>query len=335
MRSQQPTGFLPVFAALVGNVFITSIKFAGFWFTGSSSMFSEAVHGIADTGNQALLMFGIKRSLKKADEKFQYGFGQERFFWALISACGIFFLGAGVTMYHGLTALYSQEHVATHPIVFGILFVSLIIELATLTFAYREMKMQSGQTEFLDVIAMGDPSTLAVIYEDGVAVAGSFIAAVSIALTKLTGNPVWDAIGSIIIGILLAVIAIVLIKKNREYLLKKAMPAHLEEIVIDLLSAEPAIEKVIDFKSSVLDIDVYSITCEVEFNGSELLKEMNKFGELRCSFEEVREDYSDFFRFCIELTDRSPRVLGTKINEIEKRIRDAVPQVRHIDIEIN
>lgn len=335
MNSSKTAGLFPVIAALAGNTFITLIKFLGFLLTGSSAMFSEAIHGLADTGNQALLMIGIKRSLRDANADYHYGFGQERFFWALISACGIFFLGAGVTLYHGVTSLFNHEAVVARPIIFLILGVSVIIEVATLVIAYRELKLRSRETQFFAIIREGDPATLAVLYEDGVAVLGSVVAMISISLTILTGSPLWDAIGSIIIGVMLAGVALILIKKNREFLLKKAMPFHLEEEIVDLLMSEPTIEKVIDFKSSVLDIDTYRITCDVEFNGTELLKEINKRGELREDFAQVCANYSEFVRFCTEISDRAPRLIGTKINEIEKRIRERVPQVKHIDIEIN
>lgn len=333
--TQQPVGFLPVLAALGGNVFITIIKCLGFAMTGSSAMFSEAVHSAADTANQALLMLGIKRSQRKADKNYYYGFGQERFFWALISACGIFFLGAGITLYHGFMALLSHEPITTHPISYIILGISLTIETTTLFYAFKELKSHSTETKFLDIIRSGDPTTLAVLYEDSIAVLGSLLAAASITLTSLTQSAIWDAIGSLLIGLLLACVAILLIRKNREFLLKKAMPQALEEQVMDILNAEPAIEKVIDFKSFVLDVSTYHVKCEVEFNGTELLKEINNYGELQENFDNIRNDYSQFLRFCTEIIDRTPRLMGTKINEIEKRIQERVPQVRHIDIEIN
>ncbi len=335
MNHSQPTGFFPVIAALLGNICITTMKIVGFVLTGSSAMFSEAIHTAADTGNQALLMIGIKRSQRNADKKYQYGFGQERFFWALISACGIFFLGAGVTLYHGFVSLFTHEPVHTNLLGYIILGVSTLIESTTLFFAYYELKKHSIETGVLQIIQSADPTTLAVLYEDGVAVLGSLLAAVSIALSAYTHNAVWDAIGSLLIGGLLLLVAIALIIKNRSYLLDKAMPPALEERAMAILNNEPSIEKVIDFKSTVLDVDVYRIKCEVEFNGSELLKEINNYGELREDFDEVRADYSHFLRFCSELADRAPRLIGTKINQIEKRIIEQIPQVRHIDIEIN
>ncbi len=335
MTSVRPAGLLAVLAALSGNIFITLIKMTGFFLTGSSALFSEAVHSAADTGNQALLLIGIKRSQRKANKNYHYGFGQERFFWALISACGIFFLGAGITLYRGFMSLVRPEIITFNSVSFLILGISMVVETMTLVFAYQEIKKQSPETGFLNILHSGDTTTLAVIYEDGVGVFGSFVAAVSIALSWVTGNPVWDAIGSLLIGLLLVGVAIMLMIKNRSFLMDKAMPSHLEEQVIAILNQEVAIEKVIDFKSTVLGMNIYRVKCEVEFNGIELLREINKYGELREDFETIGGDYAQFVRFCTEFSDRAPRLIGTKINEIEKRIKEKMPHVRHIDIEIN
>src|SRR3989344_5801263 len=102
MTLQHTSGFLPVLTAVGGNAVVTVSKFGAALVSGSSSMFSETVHSFADTLNQMLLLIGLRRSLKKADESFEYGYGRERFFWALISACGVFFVGAGVTAYKGI-----------------------------------------------------------------------------------------------------------------------------------------------------------------------------------------------------------------------------------------
>lgn len=329
-------GRLPVLAALAGNVFIAGIKLLGFSLTGSSALFSEAIHSVADTGNQALLIIGIRRSQRKPTKNYYYGFGQERFFWSLISACGIFFLGAGVTLYHGVVALFTHSLPTTRPgIGYLILGISLVIEAATFAFALKELKSHSNETKFLKVLRGGDPTTLAVLYEDGVAMFGSFLAVVSIGLTSITNNTIWDAIGSITIGLLLVCVAVLLIIKNREFLLDKAMPRELEERVLAILNAEPAIEKVIDFKSTMLDLNTYRVICEVEFNGTELLDDINSDGELRETFDIISKDYAKFLRFCMKMGDRTPRLIGTKIDAIEKLIRERVPQVQHIDIEIN
>ena len=168
-------GFVSVVAALVGNFVITILKAIGFAVSGSSSLFSEAVHSLADTANQALLLVGIVKSRKAPDEESSYGYGLERFFWALISACGVFFVGAGITVYHGVDTLLHPGELIFKPEVFIILAVSFVVELITFSIAFCELLegREDGET-LVDTISDGDPTVLAVVYEDGVAVFGVF-----------------------------------------------------------------------------------------------------------------------------------------------------------------
>jgi zinc transporter 9 len=334
LNKNKIAGFLPVLAALSGNFIITCLKFIGFFISGSGALFSEAIHSLADIANQALLMTGIARSGKKADSEFSYGYGHERFFWAIISACCIFFLGAGVTISHGVQALMKHQSINISPIIFIILFVSLIIDSFTFLLAAKELLKTNRGIKLREIFKNGDPATIAVLYEDGVAVVGVLVAFLSIALTVLTGRTYWDAIGSIIIGLLMAFMALGLIKKNRPYLIGRTMPQELKNKVIEMLEAEPTIEKVIDFKSFALDVNVYRIKCEVEFNSSVLLHDIyrNGFKEI---YNDVKDDYDEFLKFCVEHTDRVPRIIGKIIDNIEKKIKNEIPSIRHIDIEIN
>lgn len=335
IQSNAISGFIPVFLAFSGNAFITVMKFVGFFLSGSGALFSEAIHSLADTMNQGLLMIGLKLSTKKADKNFSYGYGQERFLWALISACGIFFLGAGVTIYHGINSLIRDESPLISPVIFGILILAFVVETITFVAAARELKTRNPDRPWKEMLSLGDPTTIAVLYEDGVAVLGVLVALASIFLTLVTGHPYWDAIGSIIIGILLAVVAVILIGKNRGYLIGKDISEEMRERVIEILEADPAIEKVLDFKSSILDINHYQIKCEVEFNGPALMKELSKNGFIREEYEAVRNDYQEFIRFLVDYADRVPRLMGNRIDEIEKRIQNEIPAIKHIDIEIN
>ena len=330
-------GFLPVFSALAGNLAVALLKFAAFFVSGSSVMFSEAVHSLADTFNQSFLAIGLKRSTKKPSDDFAYGFGRERFFWALISACGIFFLGAGITIYRGVATLIHHEQVPSGLVPFIVLLISFIIESITFYLAFRELRAGHVNQSFKHILKNGDPSTLAVLYEDGVALLGVVVAFVSILLTSLTGKSYYDACGSIIIGLMLAGIALLLISKNREYLLGKAIPDELEEEIVSILEADPAIEKVIDFKSTTLDVGIYRIKCEIEFNGYVLLKEIyqSRSTTLRDDFDEVKDDFEEFKKFCADYCDRLPRLVGRKIDEIELRLKSDYPGVKYIDIEIN
>jgi solute carrier family 30 (zinc transporter), member 9 len=335
MHQPNIKGILPVTAALVGNLCITAIKFVAFFVSGSVSLFSEAIHSVADTVNQALLLVGLIRSVKKPSVEFAYGYGLERFFWALISACSIFFLGAGVIIYHGIDSLINRTAMTHHPIVYIVLAVSFITESTTFWLAYRELRHNNPGKDLKEALADGDPSTLAVLYEDGLAVIGVVVAFASIILSQITGSFYWDSIGSILIGVLLAIVAIILIAKNRQFILGKAMPEDIQDKIIRRLEADPAIERVLDFKSSTLDIGIYRIKCEIEFNGNVLLREIYKHDSLREQYDEIREDYEEFKKFCAHFADQVPRLVGRKIDEIETRIKAENQSVRHIDIELN
>ncbi len=329
------SGFLPVIAAFTGNAIVCVLKFFGFAITGSGSMFSEAIHSLADTANQSLLIIGVRKSVKVPDEKYPYGYGKERFIWALISACGIFFIGCGITVYHGVTTLISGQPAHFSPLNLYILLIAFVIESFTLWLAYRDLRKHFPDDKLKKILIHADPTTLAVVYEDGLAVIGVFIAFLSILLAHITGRAFYDSIGSIIIGLLLGVAAIVLISKNRNYLITKSIPKEIEELIIDILNADPTVEKVLDFKSAILDVDKYLIKCDIEFNASSLITELSKHHFLENEYEEVKESYENFMKFSVDYMDRVPRLVGRKIDDLEKKIRAEVPQAVFIDIEIN
>lgn len=335
MNTSKTAGYFPVFAAIFGNGFVALIKLIIALVSNSSVLMSESIHSIADTLNQTFLLIGLKRSVKKPSNDFGYGFGQERFFWALISACGIFFIGAGATTYQGLNSLFHEKELFINWTIFVVLLISFIVEGWTFLIAARELKRNFPRISYWKRMKVADPTTLAVFFEDGVAVIGIVIAFVSILLTKYTGHHFWDAAGSIVIGLMLGAVAIILILKNRSYLLGRSIPHALKEDIIELLESDPAVEKVTDFKSTILDIGVYRVKCEIEFNGYILLKEIYRDQGLREQYDEVKEDFEEFKKFCVDFADRIPRLVGKKIDEIEKKLRAENPHVKYIDIEIN
>ena len=335
MSLQKTSGFLPVATAIVGNTLVTISKFIASFASGSSVMFSEAVHSAADTLNQALLLIGLRRSLKKADESFEYGYGNERFFWALISACGIFFLGAGFTAYHGFTALLHSYPIEFNWIIATVLVFSGVVESYTFYIAARQLKKSFPSLNLRERLSAADSTTLAVYMEDAIAILGILVAMLAVMLSYLTQNSMWDALGSLIIAGLLGGTAIVLIIKNRAYLLGQSMPQEIQDAVVELLNADPAVERVVDLKSAVVGWDVYRIVCEIEFNGDSLARAAYGGTKMRNQYEEVRGDFELFKRFAAEYADRIPRLMGRKIDEIEKKIKTGFPSIRHIDIEIN
>lgn len=328
-------GFLPVAVALGGNALVTVIKGFAAGVSGSSVMLSEAIHSFADTLNQLLLLIGLRRSLKAADEEYSYGYGKERFFFALISACGIFFIGAGLTALHGIEALRHPTHIEFSPTVLAVLAVSFVVEGYAFYVAARQVADTYPEYSWRERLEAADSSTLAVLLEDSVAMLGIVIAAGSISLASATGNSAWDAAGSLVIAVLLALVAVVLIVKNRSYLIGQSMPEDMRDDVLEMLEAEPSIDHVVDFKSSTLGLGEYRIRCEVEFNGSALAREVSGDWSLEDQYEDVRGDLEEFKRFAVEYADRIPRLIGRRIDAIETRVRERHPGIQHIDIEIN
>lgn len=333
--AQHGTGFYPALAALLGNVLVTALKWIGFFLSGSSAMFSEAVHSVADTANQALLLFGIVRARRAPTQEYEYGYGRERFFWALISACGIFFAGAGVTFLHGLEAL-TAEHVPDVSLLsLAILGIAFVVEGVTLALALWSLSKKYQGKPWAHIFSHGDPVTIAVVYEDSIAVLGVLVALASTYLTNVTNDPRFDAYGSLIIAALLAFIAVLLIRKNHQYLIGRAMPEGMRARIVKMLEKDPIIEKVIDFKSSTLGLDEYRVKCEIEVNGSSLFREMRERRFVSDKFEELDDSEEEFVRFCVEYADRIPRIIGEHINRIEAKVQKAYPSVTHIDIELN
>lgn len=328
-------GKTPVILALSGNAFVTTIKAVTAVITGSASLFAESVHSFADTLNQSLLLIGITRAKKPADRNHGYGYGTERFFWSLISACGILFIGAGVTVYHSIESLLSDHH-ENYNVSFlsiGILLIACIIESITLYVAVRELK--KGQRFSLDMLRNGDPVVLSVVYEDGAAVLGVVVALCAQGISFITNNGAYDAVGGIIIGSILGVLAILLIRKNYHYIIGKPIDAERKEEIVELLLQDPCIEKVLDFKSEAVDVGRYSIYVTVEWNGSPLYREIYEKGELREEWDDVKDDFNEFTRLMYKTVDRVPRLVGAHIDRVEKKIINEFPEISYIDIEIN
>jgi len=323
-----------VTAALLGNTFLTIIKAIIFFVSGGVSMFAEAVHSFADTLNQSLLLIGIKRSKKPADHSRGYGYGIERFFWSLISACGIFFIGSGITLYHSVSSLIHKESVMSFSIIgIFVLILALIIEGITLWFALKELAR--GRKFSRDIFEDADPVLLAIIYEDSAAVLGVLIALSAQWMTYITGNVVYDAIGGIIVGLILGFLAIILIIKNHQYIIGKPLSLEVSADIIEALLQDPCIEHVVEFKSVAIDIGKYRIFATVEWNGSPLYEEIYEAGDLKEEFDNIKDDFKEFTKLMFKTTDRIPRLVGNHIDTIEKNIREKFPQVVYVDIEIN
>ena len=322
--------------ALAGNVFITIIKTTAAIFSGSASMFAESVHSFADTLNQLLLLIGLTRSKKPADSYRGYGYGIERFFWSLLSACGILFIGAGITIYHSIDSLVHYTPNSAHGFNYFtivILCISFFVEGISFLIAFYEIKGKNKISKKL--FADADPVTLAVLYEDGAAVLGVVVVLLSQAIMYITGNTIYDSIAGIIVSLILGFLAITLIFKNHQYIIGKSLDEETKEEIIEFLLQDPCIETISDFKSVAIDFNIYRIYTTVEWNGSYLYNEIYEKGDLKEEFDVIKKSFSAFTKLMFKTTDRIPRLVGSHIDEIEKKTKEKFPQIAYIDIEIN
>lgn len=200
-----------VLAALAGNSAIAVTKFAAAGVTGSSSMLSEAIHSVVDTGNQGLLLFGIRRAGRPADADHPFGYGMELYFWTFVVAILIFAGGAGVSVYEGVTKLGNPQPIVDAHINYIVLGVAMILEAGAWWVAFKEFSKSKGDMGTLEAVRLSkDPAVFTVLFEDSAAIAGLVIAAIGIGLADVLDEPLWDGIGSIVIGIVLAVTAALL-----------------------------------------------------------------------------------------------------------------------------
>jgi zinc transporter 9 len=318
-----------VVAALAGNSVILVAKSVGFFVTGSGAMLSEAIHTLADLLNQILLFVGITRSEREADHEFPAGYGRERYVWALISAVGIFFLGCGVTIYHGITGLLHPHAMESPGWAVGVLSVSFVLEGIVFVIALKGLRKEAAGRPFFSYLRTeADPSAAAVLLEDFAACLGVLLALAAIGLTEWTGALYWDSVGSIAIGVLLGVVATVLIIRNHELLVGPAVPLDVRNTIHRILREHPTVERVVRLRASVIDLDNYSVTATIDFDGPMIAKRIE--GQIAAALNDTDIDPK---ALAISVTEEILNAVGEEIDRIEESIRAEVPQASFLDIE--
>jgi len=197
-----------IYAALAGNGMIALTKFFASAYTGSSAMFSEAIHSVVDTGNQILLLYGIKRSERPADKTHPFGYGMEVYFWSFVVAILLFGLGSGVSIYEGISKI-QNPHPVTNPFVnYIVIGFAIIFETIAFSVAYRELRKTKGSQSLIKAIRTSkDPTIFTVLFEDFAALLGLMVAGLAIYLGEVLNLPILDGIASVIIGLILALTA--------------------------------------------------------------------------------------------------------------------------------
>jgi cation diffusion facilitator family transporter len=231
-----------VYVGIAGNALVTLTKFAAAAITQSSAMLSEAVHSLVDTGNQLLMLYGLKRSALPPDAEHPLGHGREVYFWTFVVSMLIFSVGAGVSVYEGIRHILDPVEV-DHPVVnYVVLGLAAIFEGGTWGVALREFRARKGQLGYFEAAhETKDPSTLLLLLEDSAALIGIAIAFAGTGAAHAFGMPVFDGVASVAIGLLLALVAAFLAKESKDLLIGEGARAALVSAIAEMARAEPGI----------------------------------------------------------------------------------------------
>ncbi len=288
-----------ILAAFLANSAIAVAKLVGFLLTGAASMLAEAVHSTADAGNQGLLFLGGARAAKTATPEHPFGYGRERYFWSFVVALVLFSLGGVFALYEGIEKIRHPHEIESATIAFVILTLAIIVEAFSFRTAIKESLHVKGPESWWQFIRRSkSPELPVVLLEDLGAMVGLIFAVMGLGVAEFTGNPRWDAVGSMAIGLLLGVIAIILVIEMKGLLIgEAASPATIASITQTMESTD-RVRKVIHLKTQHIGPDELLVGAKLSFDGA------------------------------LDLP-----ALAEAINEVEHRVRQAVPAARVIYIE--
>ncbi len=255
-----------VLIAGAANLVVAVIKAVAGVLTGSSAMLAESAHSVADTINQALLLTSIKKASKPADEEHPFGYGQDRYFWSLLAAFGIFMLGAGFSVFEGILALSGSEESGSPLIAYIVLVAAGTAETISFVRAYRQMRAEAKRehTDLLEhVRSSADTTVKAALFEDSAAVIGLALAALGIGLSQVTGSGVYDGAASIAIGILLVIVAFRLGMDNRELLIGRSADKRDLAAIREIIETSDGVEDLLELLTMHLGPDNLIVAARV------------------------------------------------------------------------
>lgn len=233
-----------VWAALLGNLAIAIIKFVAAALSGSSAMLSEGVHSLVDTGNEVLLLYGMHRAGLPPDREHPFGHGRELYFWAFVVALLLFAVGAGVSFYEGIVHLQAPEPIRQPWLVAGVLAASAVFEGISWTIALRGFAKVKGDLGWWQAFRRSkDPTSFMVLFEDSAALTGIAIAALGTGLALWTGDPRWDGIASLAIGVLLGAVALLLVREVKTLLIGERADPALSRAILAKAAALGGVER--------------------------------------------------------------------------------------------
>jgi cation diffusion facilitator family transporter len=234
-----------VYAALIGNLLIAASKFVAAAMTGSSAMLSEAVHSVVDTGNEGLLLYGMRRAKLPPDERYPFGHGKEIYFWSFVVALLIFALGAGVSIYEGIHHLLHPVAMEDPLINYAVIGLAFLFEGTSWLVAMREFRASKGERGYVEAVHRGkDPTVFTVLFEDSAALLGLVVALAGVALGQLTGNPLYDGAASVVIGLILSVAAFWLAYETKGLLIGESAGGEVVAGIRELVLRDPQVDRV-------------------------------------------------------------------------------------------
>ena len=256
-----------IIAAFFANLGIAIAKFVGFLLTRSAGLLAEAGHSLADTGNQGLLMFGGKRGKRSADRAHPFGYGPERYFWSFIVALVLFSMGGLFALYEGIHKLSDPHEIKSIGIAYAILLVSIALETYSLRTAVKETNhVRHGRSWWRFIRTSKAPELPVVLLEDVGAQTGLVVALLGLGMADITGDPRWDAVGSITIGVLLVVIAIILATEMKGLLIgESASDEDLDAINASLAGADK-VNGIIHLRTMHLGPDQLLVAAKLDFD---------------------------------------------------------------------
>ena len=298
-----------IIAALIGNTAIAITKFIAASITGSSAMLSEGIHSLVDTGNQGLLLFGMKQAQKPPDESFPFGHGKEIYFWSFVVAILIFAVGAGVSLYEGIHHMIHPISMESPVINYIVLGLAILFEGAAWLFALKEFNRTRGQLGYVEAVQRGkDPSLFVVLFEDSAAILGLIVALVGIFLAQLTGLAWFDGLASVIIGLILGGTAWWLAYETKGLLIGEAANKKVIQGIRDLISEIPDINHVNEILTMHMGPEFILVNVSADFNDDIRAGELEKaIAQLDLK---IKEQYPEVKRIFVEAEARPLEVEG-------------------------
>jgi cation diffusion facilitator family transporter len=256
-----------IIAAFFANLGIAVAKFVGFLITRSAGLLAEAGHSLADTGNQALLLFGSRRGRRPADSEHPFGYGTERYFWAFVVALVLFSMGGLFALYEGIEKLRTPHEIDSVGVAFGILILAIALESYSLRTAVKEANhvRPKDKSWWWFIRNSKAPELPIVLLEDTGAEAGLFLALIGLIMAEVTGNPRWDAVGSISIGLLLVCIAGILAMEMKGLLIGEAPVESMMRGITTAIANAPHVIGLIHLRALHLGPDELLVAAKIDF----------------------------------------------------------------------